>query len=1152
MRENPKFIRVGTTTVEHPEGVLNVTQFTQVALTVLSVAGVASLREQGIFPQDAWFCGHSVGEYSALAAVIDLFSLENLVDAVYHRGITMQEYIDRDENGRSDYLMGVIRPHRIGMTGTQAIELIEDVYSTGDYPIYVVNHNIANRQYAVAGHIKAIEALRERLRPIDPDGEGWVNIPGIDVPFHSPLLKDGVPAFRSVLESCIPQDVDVARLIHRYVPNLVARPFELTDNFLDEMIEATGHQAIEKLRPDLKNNGRAVLIELLAWQFASPVRWIETQSYLNETIERTIEVGPKGSPVLTNMFASGFRGQQLRINCLHAQRDAQEVLGAGVESAADTELPSAPIETSVATPPPVVQPIVPSSQISTASATTLDDESWSIKNALFALLALRLNQSIESLSQTDTIDELLGGNSARRNQILLDLGKEFGVGAIDGAHELPLGELSDQLKSAVGVRYNHPGGCLKAAQNEALNAISSTRRDFSAELARDWGLGEQRIESVLTMLAISPQAQAEAKPAEAAAQLYAKFEGITLNQPSTQSGGQGLVDSAAVDELKDASRNQWKAMARAALKAADLDPNLVDKVPETVGRQPGITKARQSFDAKRHVAFTQGHQWVKSDATAWFFNLLAGEHESNPKWIGASNESTISLLNSLARRYEISSKTQSTVNRVCKAIQKSLKSPLKHANEVAIVTGAGPASIAEAIVAQLLEGGATVIVSCSRLTTNRRAHFKRFSGNMPVAEPALHLVPLNQGNLDDVASFVQWIYDAEFEVKGAERVLVKRPWTPTLFFPFGAMPAEGDPTTIDEQIIESLQVNLIGVEALVGQLAIHHKKASIKTPVCTVLPLSPNHGQMGRDGLYAEAKIGLEALMQRRAAEFDRWGRQILLVGARIGWVRGTGLMAALDRVYQKVEEDLGIKTFSTTEMSALIIGSLPTGDREATVDSPKVHDFTGGFSQAEGLRETINRALELAASSHIQVEGNASPGLPYYDFSFPSITEKTIKPADRLDVNDAVCIVGFGEIGPFGNARIRWDYEKGNKSLSGAAALELAVWCGCIEFKNAEWVDAETGEGVDINTLTETYDLNSRIGLRLNELFDPEKVVSFTEVVLTEDTTFSVPELALAEPISTQIQAIPKSSRVKMATLLFGKRVQKSGCPNLTRSTAI
>ena len=170
--------------------------------------------------------------------------------------------------------------------------------------------------------------------------------------------------------------------------------------------------------------------------------------------------------------------------------------------------------------------------------------------------------------------------------------------------------------------------------------------------------------------------------------------------------------------------------------------------------------------------------------------------------------------------------------------------------------------------------------------------------------------------------------------------------------------------------------------------------------------------------------------------------------------------------------------------------------------------DFTGGFSRGETTRNDQSCFGTCHKQSH-QVEGNASPGLPYYDFSFPSITEKTIKPADRLDVNDAVCIVGFGEIGPFGNARIRWDHEKGNKACQ---VRQHSNWrLAGIGFKNAEWVDAETGEGVDINTLTETYDLNSRIGLRLNELFDPEKVVSFTEVVLTEDTTF-VPELALAE----------------------------------------
>ena len=157
---------------------------------------------------------------------------------------------------------------------------------------------------------------------------------------------------------------------------------------------------------------------------------------------------------------------------------------------------------------------------------------------------------------------------------------------------------------------------------------------------------------------------------------------------------------------------------------------------------------------------------------------------------------------------------------------------------------------------------------------------------------------------------------------------------------------------------------------------------------------------MGRDGLYAEAKIGLEALMQRRAAEFDRWGREVILMGARIGWVRGTGLMAALDKVYEKVELDLGIKTFSTVEMATLILGQLPLGERVSTDAAPNVHDFTGGFSEAEGLRETINRALELAAQNRISTADDATPSLPYYDYKFPEVTQETVKPSQRIDVD--------------------------------------------------------------------------------------------------------------------------------------------------------
>ena len=54
--------------------------------------------------------------------------------------------------------------------------------------------------------------------------------------------------------------------------------------------------------------GRALLIELLAWQFASPVRWIETQDLLFGSpehgglgMEQFVEVGVANAPTLANL-----------------------------------------------------------------------------------------------------------------------------------------------------------------------------------------------------------------------------------------------------------------------------------------------------------------------------------------------------------------------------------------------------------------------------------------------------------------------------------------------------------------------------------------------------------------------------------------------------------------------------------------------------------------------------------------------------------------------------------------------------------------------------------------------------------------------------------------------------------------------------------
>src|SRR4051812_6723150 len=54
-----------------------------------------------------------------------------------------------------------------------------------------------------------------------------------------------------------------------------------------------------------------------------------------------------------------------------------------------------------------------------------------------------------------------------------------------------------------------------------------------------------------------------------------------------------------------------------------------------------------------------------------------------------------------------------------------------------------------------------------------------------------------------------------------------------------------------------------------------------------ILPLSPNHGIFGSDGLYAESKIGLEVLFYKWRSE--GWKDRLGIVGAEIGWTSGTG-----------------------------------------------------------------------------------------------------------------------------------------------------------------------------------------------------------------------------------------------------------------------
>ena len=152
-------------------------------------------------------------------------------------------------------------------------------------------------------------------------------MPGIDVPFHSSVLRTGVADFRRSIERVLVHDKDPELIVGRYIPNLVPRPFSLDRDFIQEIRDLVPAEPLDEILADYdtwrnekpRELCRKVVIELLAWQFASPVRWIETQDLLftDEAagglgVERFVEIGVKSAPTVAGLAAEHPQAARIR------------------------------------------------------------------------------------------------------------------------------------------------------------------------------------------------------------------------------------------------------------------------------------------------------------------------------------------------------------------------------------------------------------------------------------------------------------------------------------------------------------------------------------------------------------------------------------------------------------------------------------------------------------------------------------------------------------------------------------------------------------------------------------------------------------------------------------------------------------------------
>ncbi len=239
VRDNPTELWADGELHRHPDGVLFLTQFTQVAMATLAVAQVAEMREAGVFVEDAITCGHSVGEYNALAAVTGILPLEALLEIVFRRGMAMHHLVPRDADGRSNYRLAAIRPSQIDLADDDVADFVAEVSERAGEFIQIVNYNLRGSQYAIAGTVAGLEGPRGRGRGAARSAtaasrpSSWC--PASTCRSTPPSCTRVSTTSARRLDDLLPETIDPSVLVGRYIPNLVPRLFSLDREFVEEV-----------------------------------------------------------------------------------------------------------------------------------------------------------------------------------------------------------------------------------------------------------------------------------------------------------------------------------------------------------------------------------------------------------------------------------------------------------------------------------------------------------------------------------------------------------------------------------------------------------------------------------------------------------------------------------------------------------------------------------------------------------------------------------------------------------------------------------------------------------------------------------------------------------------------------------------------------
>ncbi|EED22444.1 3-oxoacyl-[acyl-carrier-protein] synthase, putative [Talaromyces stipitatus ATCC 10500] len=959
-----------------------------------------------------------------------------------------------------------------------------------------------------------------------------------------------------------------------------------------------------------------LVTELLAYQFAMPVRWSETQRVLFDDVQaiRIIEYGP--SATLSNMarrtldnFNAGYDSANGKRRTLLSISKNQDDIHYENGPFKEIDLEDLPHESIPTQSQASVTPEVPAMKV--AHAKVVPDAPISAIELLKALVAHTLKKSVSEINAEDSVTSLSKGRSTIQNEIIGDLLEEFGS-LPEGSENLSLREV------AATIQPSFDGTLGKSSRKRIERMIASKMPgSFSMSAARSylsakWRLGPCRQDAVL-LHALTKQPESRLNKTEEAERFfhdvtlaYTEETGLTSFVSDTNTAS--VTDNAVrLDpKLLEDLRNEQRELKRniSALLNENNDQNNENTNDSLDRWQHQLQQKVDSYEAELGEEFCEGIQpafraeQARSYDSAWnwahvnlltdYYKLVTTEpavrttiNEINSflqkYWQSRSNhrleQVKVYLLKRLSARLadkgqltrDIKASLQSAIdtqilyqpgNRAVmdwlvnesyhhetnesrkisiKASQNNIhegsplirilskkqgswaphkiltlymniKGPVQFSSKGIfvgkniLITGAGPLSIGMAMLPSLLQGGARVVVTTSRSMPDAGPIYQKIFASHGAIGSQLVVLPCNQASRQDIGNLIKYIYDP---VSGLG-------WDLDAVIPFAAISEKG----IEIDAIGSFselahRAMLINVLRLMGAVKAAKAAQHIHTrPAQVLLPLSPNLGTFGKDGLYSESKVGLTAVLNKWSSE--SWSDYLSVCGATIGWTRGTGLMADNDWLATEVAK-LGITTFSTEQMADYMLKLMTYTVASVCQTEPLIADISGGMDgesklaeyvtnirQSTRQMEDINRALaheltldsaatqpkRLAAipSTSLKERVNLElgfPRLPEYTSELRSLNERL---QGMVDLDTVVVVVGFAELGPWGNSRTRWEMEVAHE-LSIQGCIELAWMTGLIKYSKdtAGWVDVSSGasiQDVDMKAKYERHILENT-GLR-------------------------------------------------------------------------